>query len=315
MKQFQRKIDELGRVIIPEEIRQQLGIKAKNRVGIMLVRSEIVIVSNLMVCNICGRPVETGEKSNLCNECIRKVIDGVGEIQANTRPMIERCVDEFGRIVLPIEFRRALHIEKNSGVILTVENEKIIIKPCVYICANCGAVIDSSKKYRLCDACVQVIRHNSRGETPSVFYKEGRLIIDPISFILPDRTYISTVTEFEIKNGIAIMSEDERVVVIVMENEVAESAKESIDSIFDSEFGYKKIGEIEPIVIEGYNGYSVRYENEKTVNYECCIDVANDLGESTITIWARTDRRFGESAVEDMKDLFEEIISGIQLEV
>lgn len=82
MKQFQRKIDELGRVIIPEEIRQQLGIKAKNRVGIMLVRSEIVIVSNLMVCNICGRPVETGEKSNLCNECIRKVIDGVGEIQA-----------------------------------------------------------------------------------------------------------------------------------------------------------------------------------------------------------------------------------------
>ena len=315
MKQYQRKIDELGRVVIPDEIRESLRIKAKSHAGIMLLGSEIEIIPNSSVCRICGGTVKAEGKSNLCSECIQIVRDGTEDIHSRTQPIIERCVDELGRIVLPIEFRRALNIEKNSGVVLTVENGSIHIRPSVHVCANCGVVIDSDKKYRLCDSCVQMIRRNTGGETPSVFYRDGRLIITPISFVLPDRTYISTVTEFEIDNGIAIMSEDERVIVIVMGNEIAESAKESIESIFDSESGYKKIGDIEPVLIAGYGGYRVMYQDDKTVNIECCIDVENNSEDSTITIWAHTDKRFGDGATEDMMNLFTQIIAGIKPEV
>ena len=43
MKQYQREIDELGRVVIPKEVREALGFEPKKTVGITLLDDVIVI--------------------------------------------------------------------------------------------------------------------------------------------------------------------------------------------------------------------------------------------------------------------------------
>ena len=109
------------------------------------------------------------------------------------------------------------------------------------------------------------------------------------------------------------MSADERVVVIVMANEIAESAKESIDSIFDSETGHKMLGEIEEVTVAGCKGYKVMYEDYKSTNIECCLDVGVAPNLQTFTIWAYTDKELGEGAVEDMKVFFEKVAADIKV--
>ena len=313
MKQYQREIDELGRVVIPKEVREALGFEPKKTVGITLLDDVIVITPKGAVCSICGRPIPAGAKYKLCPECVQTIKEDGEDIPVKTRSITERCMDELGRIVLPADFRRALNIGKTGAVTMEAENGRVLLRPIVYACANCGAIIPSGKKYRLCDNCVQQIRRNSGSEIARVLYKEGRFHIDNVSFALPDNCFVSTVTEIELENGIGIVSADQRVVVIVMGNEVAESAKESIESVFDSETSQKKLSEIEEVTVAGLKGYKVMYENYKSINIECCFDVKLGEESRSITVWAYTDKRFGEDAIADMQSMFDKVIEDITI--
>ena len=313
MKQYQREIDELGRVVIPKEVRDALGFEPKKTVGITLLDDVIVITPKGAVCSICGRPISAGAKYKLCSDCVKTIKEDGDDIPVKTRSVTERCMDELGRIVLPADFRRALNIGKTGAVTLDAEDGRVLLRPIVYACANCGAIIPSGKKYRLCDNCVQQIRRNSGAKIAKVLYKEGRFHIDNVSFILPDNTYVSTVTEIELDNGMGIVSADQRVVVIVMGNEIAESAKESIESIFDAEVNQKKLSEIEEVTVAGLTGYKVMYEDYKSINIECCFDVMNGEEKRTITIWAYTEKQFGEEAIADMQSLFDQVVGDIKV--
>ena len=196
---------------------------------------------------------------------------------------------------------------------LDAEDGRLLLRPIVYACANCGAIIPSGKKYRLCDNCVQQIRRSSGAEVARVLYRQGRFHIDKISFSLPDNTYVSTVTEIELENGMGIVSEDQRVVVVVMGNEIAENARESIESVFDSETSQKKHSEIEEVTVAGLHGYKVMYEDYKSINIECCLDLEDGEDTKTVTVWAYTDKRFGEDAIADMKAMFDRVIEDIQV--
>ena len=44
-----RKIDELGRIVLPIETRRQLGLDAKDGVEIFVDEDKIIIVSNIML--------------------------------------------------------------------------------------------------------------------------------------------------------------------------------------------------------------------------------------------------------------------------
>ena len=312
MKQYQREIDELGRVVIPKEVREALGFKPKKTVGITLLDDVIVITPKGAVCSICGKPISAGMKYKLCPGCVKTIKDDGEDIPVKTRSITERCMDELGRIVLPADFRRALNIGKTGAVTLDAEDGRVLLRPIVYACANCGAIIPSGKKYRLCDNCVQKIRRSSGAEIAKVLYKQGRFHINNVSFTLPDNTYVSTVTEVELENGMGIVSADERAVVVVMSNEVAENAKESIESICDTETNHKMLSQIEEVTVAGLSGYKVMYEDYKSVNIECCLDLDDGEESTVITIWAYTDKRFGESAIEDMKALFNEVVSDIK---
>ena len=54
---------------------------------------------------------------------------------------IVRKVDELGRIVLPIEIRRTMNIDKCDAVEIFVDEEKIVLKKYQPACIFCGNTI------------------------------------------------------------------------------------------------------------------------------------------------------------------------------
>ena len=74
---------------------------------------------------------------------------------------IVRKVDELGRIVIPIEVRRTLHIAEKDGLEIFVDNEKIILRKydpscsCIF-CENASEVIEFRGK-NVCDRCAKEI--------------------------------------------------------------------------------------------------------------------------------------------------------------
>jgi transcriptional pleiotropic regulator of transition state genes len=67
-----RKIDNLGRIVIPTELRAVLGIKTKDPLEIFVDDDAIILVPYRPGCVFCGRMEELGEfrGKKLCKKCI-----------------------------------------------------------------------------------------------------------------------------------------------------------------------------------------------------------------------------------------------------
>ena len=73
---------------------------------------------------------------------------------------IVRKVDELGRIVLPIEIRRTMGIDKYDAVEIFVDEEKIVLKkyqPCCIFCGNADNVTLFKGKL-ICSDCLSSLR-------------------------------------------------------------------------------------------------------------------------------------------------------------
>ena len=70
-----RKIDELGRVVIPIEIRKNLDIKIKDPVEIYMEGNSIILKKFEEFCFICGKNKELKSLSGkkICTGCINKI--------------------------------------------------------------------------------------------------------------------------------------------------------------------------------------------------------------------------------------------------
>ena len=71
---------------------------------------------------------------------------------------IERKIDNLGRIVIPVGFRKRLGIDKNSRLTMSLENDAIVIRNNEFRCALCGAEISCDAKFRICDVCKRIIK-------------------------------------------------------------------------------------------------------------------------------------------------------------
>jgi len=75
-----RKIDELGRIVIPQEVRNILKINEKQSLDIYIEEDAIIIKKNcvLPVCTLCGESenklLEVGN-ALVCSDCISKIKD------------------------------------------------------------------------------------------------------------------------------------------------------------------------------------------------------------------------------------------------
>lgn len=78
-----RKIDQLGRIVIPKELRDSLNIKSGSKSGegdpleIFVDGQDIVLRKYEPGCQFCGsiNDVEYIDNIHICRECIKKIAD------------------------------------------------------------------------------------------------------------------------------------------------------------------------------------------------------------------------------------------------
>jgi AbrB family transcriptional regulator, transcriptional pleiotropic regulator of transition state genes len=70
-----RHVDELGRIVIPIEIRKRLGIGEKDPVEITVAGETILLEKPRSVCVFCGSDRKLGEHRGrpVCRSCIREL--------------------------------------------------------------------------------------------------------------------------------------------------------------------------------------------------------------------------------------------------
>jgi AbrB family transcriptional regulator, transcriptional pleiotropic regulator of transition state genes len=69
-----RKIDELGRVVIPKEIRDMQGIGTGTPMEFYIREREIIIKKYNTGCNECGEyTTDLVGKANICRPCAKKL--------------------------------------------------------------------------------------------------------------------------------------------------------------------------------------------------------------------------------------------------
>lgn len=70
-----RRVDELGRIVLPKELRKVLGIEKKDALEIFTSADSIVLKKYEPFCVFCGSSEELtvlGDK-NVCAECVKKL--------------------------------------------------------------------------------------------------------------------------------------------------------------------------------------------------------------------------------------------------
>lgn len=72
-----RKVDELGRVVIPIELRRTLGIKIKDALEIYVDGEKIVLKKYEPACIFCGSADNVKQFSGriVCEDCIKKMME------------------------------------------------------------------------------------------------------------------------------------------------------------------------------------------------------------------------------------------------
>ena len=75
---------------------------------------------------------------------------------------IEREIDELGRVVIPVEFRKELCIKSNTKVIISLLNGEIIVKPKFTRCLLCGKRIEENSVLKPCCDCIVRVKEYDR---------------------------------------------------------------------------------------------------------------------------------------------------------
>ena len=70
-----RKVDELGRIVLPIELRRSLDIATQDEIEIFAVDDQIVLHKHEPTCVFCNssRDLVTYHNKSVCRECIRHI--------------------------------------------------------------------------------------------------------------------------------------------------------------------------------------------------------------------------------------------------
>lgn len=72
-----RKVDELGRIVLPIELRRTLGIEEKDRIEIFVDGESIILRKYQPACIFCdnAKDIINYKGKNICPDCIRAMIE------------------------------------------------------------------------------------------------------------------------------------------------------------------------------------------------------------------------------------------------
>lgn len=73
--------------------------------------------------------------------------------------VVERKIDKLGRIVLPVDFRKALGLEGEAEVLLGISGGAITVRGVDTACKLCGSVQNVSKHLKICSYCIVKIKN------------------------------------------------------------------------------------------------------------------------------------------------------------
>ena len=70
-----RKVDDLGRIVLPIELRRTLDIAERDELEIFMENDRIVLQKYEPACIFCGsaRSVTAFNRKNVCGDCIQKL--------------------------------------------------------------------------------------------------------------------------------------------------------------------------------------------------------------------------------------------------
>ena len=102
-----RQMDALGRFVLPSELRRKLDINENSMLEIYLRGEEYIVIEN---------PEEGKEPSG-----------------------ITRALDNFGRIVIPMELRKRLDIQQQDPLEVLTDGDLILLKKYISTCVFCGS--------------------------------------------------------------------------------------------------------------------------------------------------------------------------------
>ena len=70
-----RKVDELGRIVLPVELRRTLDIAERDELEIYLENDRIILQKYEYSCIFCGssRGLINYRRKNVCQECLKKM--------------------------------------------------------------------------------------------------------------------------------------------------------------------------------------------------------------------------------------------------
>ena len=70
-----RKVDELGRIVLPSELRKSLGIEVKDSLEIYTSGDSVILKKYFPACVFCGEAndIITFKGKNICKNCLRQV--------------------------------------------------------------------------------------------------------------------------------------------------------------------------------------------------------------------------------------------------
>lgn len=76
-----RKVDELGRVVLPIELRRTLGIDVKDPLEIFVDGECVILRRYEPACTFCGSAdsVNHFQGKNVCNECVTTIHGNIKE--------------------------------------------------------------------------------------------------------------------------------------------------------------------------------------------------------------------------------------------
>jgi len=69
----ERCVDELGRIVLPTEVRNNLGIIVKSKLNIYIDGEDIILRKKNKTCKLCNSSDDIDDNINICNACINKI--------------------------------------------------------------------------------------------------------------------------------------------------------------------------------------------------------------------------------------------------
>ena len=72
-----RKVDELGRIVLPIEIRRTLDIAERDEIEIFMENDRIILQKFEPACIFCGsaKSLVQYRRKNVCQDCVKKLLE------------------------------------------------------------------------------------------------------------------------------------------------------------------------------------------------------------------------------------------------